>query len=164
MERPVYHYQYIPARYEDVLALLQDRAAVVLQPATATATDRAREVVSTLHVQLGRFEVGREVHVELGDLATEPHRRARLPLSWRAEHGATFFPSVEAKLEIAALSDKPPTTQIWLVGSYTPPLGVAGGVANDALGHRVAEAAVHRFVVDAVERIREELGSASGAE
>lgn len=164
MEQPLYHYEYIPALYEDVIELIRERAAAVLQPATATAATRAREVVSTLHVQLGRFEVGREIHIELDDLVTENFRRASLPLSWRAEHGASFFPAVEAQLEFAALSDEPPSTQVWLVGTYTPPLGPAGGVADDAFGHRVAEAAVHRFVVDTAERILEELEAASRAE
>ena len=157
MEPPLYHYEYVPALYEDVVELFRQRAAAVLQPATARAAVRAREVVSTLHVQLGRFEVGREIHIELDDLVTEPLRRARLPLRWRAEHGASLFPAVEAQLEFAALSDKPPSTQIWLVGNYTPPLGAAGAVADDAIGHRVAEAAVHRFVVGTVQRILEEL-------
>ena len=46
-------------------------------------------------------------------------------------------------------------TQVDLRGHYDPPLGVLGDAIDMAIGHRVAEAAVHRFVSAVAERLRE---------
>jgi hypothetical protein len=51
-------------------------------------------------------------------------------------------------------------TQMEIEGAYRPPLGAVGNVADAAVGHRVAEAAVHRFLDDVVEQIRRELPEA----
>ena len=52
-------------------------------------------------------------------------------------------------------------TQLELESAYTPPLGHAGKVFDAAIGHRVAEASVHRFLEDAVEQLRRELPGAT---
>jgi hypothetical protein len=48
-------------------------------------------------------------------------------------------------------------TQLEIEGAYRPPLGVVGAAADAALGHRLAEATVHRFLDDVVEQVRREL-------
>lgn len=164
MQRPLYHYEYVDEPFDDVIELLADRPAVVLQPATDAAAAHAREVVTTLHVPIGGFEVGREVRIEFGDFVPRELRSGYVPVSWHAEQHAAMFPSVEAKLEVAALSLDPPVTQVSLVGSYLPPLGAVGTAVDAAVGHRVAEAAVHRFVKDVVRRIREELAAVGSGE
>lgn len=160
MERPLYHYEYVDEPFDDIIELLADRPAVLLQPATEVAAEHAREVVATLHLPVGGFEVGRDVRVELGSFVPRELRCGSLPVSWHAEQHASLFPSVEAKLEVAALSLDPPVTQVSLVGSYRPPLGAVGTAVDAAAGHRVVEATVHRFVKDVVRRIREELAAA----
>lgn len=160
MDRPLYHYEYVDEPFDDIIALLADRAADVLQPATDAAAEHAREVVTTLHVPIGRFEIGRDVRIEVGDFVPQQVRSGYVPISWRAEQSAAMFPSVRAELEVAALSLDPPVTQVSLVGSYEPPFGPVGVAADDLLGHRVAEATVHRFVADVVRRIRQELAQA----
>ena len=79
----------------------------------------------------------------------------RVTLAWEAKRAAGFFPVMRADLSFFPLTST--ETQLELEGSYRPPLGVVGSVADAALGHRVAEATVHRFLEDIVEQIRREL-------
>ena len=60
--------------------------------------------------------------------------------------------SVDATLELAALSFSPPMVQVTLAGVYHPPMGLVGR-ALDAVAHRAAEAVIHRFVQDVAERL-----------
>ena len=48
-------------------------------------------------------------------------------------------------------------TQLELTGAYEPPLGALGKAVDAAIGHRIAEATVHRFLDDLVEQLRREL-------
>jgi hypothetical protein len=50
-------------------------------------------------------------------------------------------------------------TQIVFDGTYRPPLGGVGKALDALVGHRIAEAAVHRFVNEVVEEIHRELPS-----
>ncbi len=61
------------------------------------------------------------------------------------------FPVLIADLELAELLDG--QSRISLSGSYRPPLSVAGGLADRAIGHLVAEASVRRFVLDIADRL-----------
>jgi hypothetical protein len=51
-------------------------------------------------------------------------------------------------------------TQLEIEGVYEPPLGVVGTAIDTAVGHRIAEASVYRFLEDIVEQLRR---SAQGA-
>jgi hypothetical protein len=48
-------------------------------------------------------------------------------------------------------------TEIEITGDYRPPLGAIGDAADAALGHRIAEAVVHRFLGDVVAELHREL-------
>lgn len=48
-------------------------------------------------------------------------------------------------------------TQLEILGAYRPPLGIVGNALDAAVGHRLAEATVHRFLDDVVEQLRREL-------
>jgi hypothetical protein len=48
-------------------------------------------------------------------------------------------------------------TQLDFVGQYEPPLGKLGDVVDAVVGHRIAEASVHRFVADVAEFLRKNL-------
>lgn len=163
MERRLYAYEYAKVPYDDAIELLADDASRVLQDATEAGTARADEVVSTLRVPLGGFEVGRDVRITVGEFEPAEVLRGVLPLSWRADRGAGLFPAVEAVLELSALSIDPPLTQVTLIGSYTPPLGALGDVGDAMMGHRVAEATVRRFVDDVTTRLEETLATSDRA-
>jgi hypothetical protein len=69
-----------------------------------------------------------------------------LELSWKAAKTPALFPFMRAKLS-ASLVDAD-ETQIVMEGQYQPPLGLFGAPVDAALGHRVAEAALHSFSDD----------------
>jgi hypothetical protein len=159
VERHLYAYEYVDLGYGDIVALLDRAPTAILQPATDAASARAHEVLSTLYVPLGGFELARDVTVSVGDLDRVQEYRAKLPIRWHAAQHEGLFPQMEAELEIAALSPDQPQSQISLIGTYVPPVGVVGAV-GDRVGalHRLAEAAVHRLVHDICERLEAALG------
>jgi hypothetical protein len=158
LERHLYAYEYVDLAYDAIIDLLERVPTAVLQPATEAATARAHEVLSTLYVPLGGFELARDVTVSVGDLERAEERRAKLPLDWKAAQHQGLFPHMDAELEIAALSIDEPLSQVSLIGTYVPPVGVVGAV-GDSVGalHRLAEAAVHRLVQDICARLEAEL-------
>jgi len=79
----------------------------------------------------------------------------RVDLEWAAETNAALFPSMKASLFVYPLS--PTETQLDLRATYAPPGGVLGDAADKLVGHRIAEAAVHRFLQDIANRLGQEL-------
>jgi hypothetical protein len=67
-----------------------------------------------------------------------------LPIAWEAVGADALFPSLEADIEVAALS--PTRTHLSLSGRYRPPGGAIGRIADRALFHRVAEATMKDFL------------------
>ena len=49
-------------------------------------------------------------------------------------------------------------TQLDFHGHYEPPLGLLGGAVDAVIGHKIAEASVHRFVSDVAHYLRDTLG------
>jgi hypothetical protein len=49
-------------------------------------------------------------------------------------------------------------TQLDFAGRYEPPLGALGSAMDAMVGHRIAEASVHRFLQDVAAYLRRELG------
>jgi hypothetical protein len=158
VERHLYAYEYVDLAYDDIVGLLEQIPTAILQPATEAASARAHEVLSTLYVPLGGFELAREVTVSVGELQRAEERRAKLPLDWHAAQHHGLFPEMNAELEIAALSIDEPLSQVSLIGTYVPPVGVVGAL-GDSVGalHRLADAAVHRLVKDICARLEDEL-------
>ena len=80
----------------------------------------------------------------------------RVSIGWEAAHGPSLFPMMSAQLSAWPLTAT--ETQIELEGEYTPPLGSIGQAIDAAVGHRIAEASVRRFLENVVEQIRDDLG------
>jgi hypothetical protein len=57
----------------------------------------------------------------------------------------------------------PTETQLELEGKYAPPLGVVGKAVDAVIGHRIAQASMHRFIQEVAARLREELAPAAAA-
>jgi hypothetical protein len=68
---------------------------------------------------------------------------------------ANFFPLMKADLSIYPITAT--ETQLDFNGLYEPPLGPLGKAMNAMIGHRIAEASVHRFVTDVAEYLRRTL-------
>jgi hypothetical protein len=154
-------YDYVNHPYTAVRDAMRADAGGIFQRATTSAAGRAQALAATLKVGVGALEVGTDVAIEvLGPEEREEGPAGRvpttvIPLRWRAARAAALFPSMEAELLIYSLSRD--ETQIELDGRYTPPLGVLGGALDSLIGHRVADASVHRFVTDVASLLRDEL-------
>jgi hypothetical protein len=153
-------YEYVSRPYEAVRDLLRARGLEVFQHATSSATARTDALVSTLRVSAGGVEVGVDVRINV--LGTREEERVagvshitRVSLEWKAAHATALFPAMTAELSAWPLATD--ETQLEIDGHYAPPLGIVGNAVDAIAGHRLAEAAVHRFLQDVVEQIRREL-------
>jgi hypothetical protein len=121
---------------------------------------RAGEIAASLHADLGGVDVA--VNVRLHVHAIQDEERVagmspatRITLGWEAAQGTGLFPVMKADLSLWPLTST--ETQLEIEGDYRPPLGAVGGLLDAAVGHRLAEASVHRFLDDVVEQLRREL-------
>jgi len=163
--REVRCYDYVTVPYDRVRDLLHSDAAGIFARATATAKDRARELMATLRLNVGPVQLGVDVQLQVKGITDEVTAvgdpRTRLDFFWQATQSAGFFPTMEATLSAYPLS--PHETQLDLHGHYRPPLGTLGTAIDAAVGHRVAEATVLRLLHDVRTAIIAELGAGSGA-
>lgn len=67
----------------------------------------------------------------------------------------SLFPFMKAELSIYPLTAT--ETQLDFLGVYEPPLGALGKALNAIVGHRIAEASVHRFVSDVAGYLRQSI-------
>ncbi|CAN5917222.1 hypothetical protein BH11MYX2_BH11MYX2_40020 [soil metagenome] len=81
--------------------------------------------------------------------------RDHVKVGWEAEKSPALFPSMSAELTLSPLTAG--ETQLVLEGEYRAPLGVLGRAADAIVGHRLAEAAVHRLLHDIAEQLRRDL-------
>lgn len=157
--REVRCYQYVNRPYEDVRDLLRRRLAEVCQSATRSAASRGRAVAASLHARAAGIDFGVDVRITVGDVHDERDAQGtsvcRIPLAWVATQHGHFFPTMDARLSLWPLTST--ETQLELLGAYEPPLGLVGDAFDAALGHRIAEATVSRFLDDVVAQIRKEL-------
>jgi hypothetical protein len=163
--REVRCYDYVTVPYGRVRGLLHSDASGIFARATATANERARDLMATLRLNVGPVEVGVDVRLEITGITDEVTAvgdpRTRLDFTWQATQGAGFFPTMEATLSAYPLS--PHETQLDLHGRYRPPLGTLGTAIDATVGHRVAEATVLRLLRDVRTAVITELGAGSGA-
>ena len=153
-------YQYVNRPYDRVRATLHQKEGSLFQAATRAATARTDSLASTLKIAIQGFELGVDVHLEVFDVTDRKPAPPQGPgtavrLGWKAARAASIFPQMEATLSAWPLSAD--ETQLELSGSYQPPLGSVGKALDTLLLHRIAEAALHRFLEDVVEQLRKDL-------
>lgn len=152
MERQLYFFEYVNRKASDIIAIIENQALEVFQSATNTAIDKTEQFRSRLHVDFAGFEIGRDVEIDLGKPQDKGYAVV-IPITWRAKDQAGLFPAMDAELEVAALDNISPLSQISVVGRYRPPVGLLGAVGDAMLMHRVAEASVRNFVSDLAARL-----------
>jgi hypothetical protein len=150
-------FDYVNHPFARVREELTKNAPAVFQKATKVAETRAGDVASELRVQVGTFEVGTDITIVVRDVEDVPGKRSwdsvtRLRLEWQSTRAPRWFPLMKAELAIYPLTAT--ETQLDFLGHYEPPLGALGSVIDATVGHRIAEAAVHRFVGDVAEHLR----------
>jgi hypothetical protein len=153
-------YQYINRPYAQVREVLRSHPLELLQGATNSAAARAKSLAANLKVSLGGVEVGVDIRTYLHGVRDEDAVAGlppvtRVEIGWEAARAPTLFPVMRAQLSAWPLTST--ETQLEVEGEYRPPLGVVGNVMDAAVGHRVAEASVHRFLEDTVEQLKREI-------
>lgn len=153
-------YEYVNRPYEGVRELIHRDPLKLLQRATTSAAARARSLVANLRVQVVGIEIGVDVRVLVRRTRDEERGPGSVPLTrveltWEATRLPALFPSMLAEVSAQPLSAT--ETQLEVAGSYWPPLGSIGNAIDATVGHRVAEAAVHRLLVNLAEQIRDDV-------
>ncbi len=109
-----------------------------------------------MHASVGAIELGADVVVTVESVSDNERTSlgpvTRVALAWKAAEHPALFPTMEATLSVYALA--PGETQLDFSGHYVPPLGILGAGFNALIGHRIADACVHRFVEDLNEQLR----------
>jgi hypothetical protein len=164
--REIRAFDYVNQPYEPVRDLITQQALAIFQRATKLAQDRSGDLVAALSINLAGVELSKDITIELGEIHEETHgsselsRSTSVELRWQAADAPGLFPAMNGALRVYPLSFT--ETQVELVGSYDPPMGVLGSAVDAVVGHRIAEASIHRFVRAIVERLRQELASEQG--
>jgi hypothetical protein len=150
-------YEYVNRPYEAVRGLLRRSPLEFLGRATTSAAARSNDLAGRLKIELGGIELGVEVTIHVRSVQEDEGVAGmspvtRVAIGWQASHAPSLFPLLSGQLSAWPLTSS--ETQIELEGQYTPPLGALGVAVDAAVGHRIAEASVRRFVEDLVEHIR----------
>lgn len=153
-------FDYVNRPYAQVRDALLDDAEDIFRKATRAAASRAYDVASALHVEIGGLEIGAEIAINVEGIEESggmrpSATRTRVLLDWEAAKHPRLFPEMKGELSVYALTDH--ETQLDFAGTYTPPLGALGGAIDKVLGHRIAEATIHRFVADVTDYLRRTL-------
>jgi hypothetical protein len=155
-KREIRSFDYVNQPYETVRDALRRDAGAIFRQATQVAEARTGELVASLSVEVKGFAVAKEIAIRIGEIQETPGPRlshvTHIELEWQAKDAPGLFPTMKAELSVYPLSGK--ETQIDLRGAYEPPLGPLGGAIDAMVGHRIAEASVHRFVSAVAERLR----------
>jgi hypothetical protein len=150
-------FDYVNHPYAKVRDLLRAEALAAFGRATKSAAARAETVAAQLHVSIAGIEVGTDIEIKLHGVEETPGVGrstpvTRLQLEWKARESARLFPLMRAELAVYPLTAT--ETQLDFSGDYEPPLGVVGSAVDTLVGHRVAEASIHRFVNEVAEYLR----------
>ena len=90
---------------------------------------------------------------EVVDASSTP--TTRMLLEWEAATTPRLFPLMKGELSVYSLTST--ETQLDFSGVYDPPFAAVGRTMNAIVGHRIAEASVHRFVSDVAGYLRQAL-------
>lgn len=155
--REVRAFDYVNFPYDRVRTVLTTDALAVFQSATRAAAGRTQSVASALRVEIAGIEFGKEIEISVRQKEQTPKSApmTRLQVDWKAASAPGLFPLMKAELSIYPLTAT--ETQLDFSGRYEPPLGWLGTAVDAAIGHRIAEASVHRFVAEVAHYLRTEL-------
>lgn len=158
--REIRSFDYVNFSYERVQKALAEGALDVFRAATSAAASRARSVASSLRVEVAGIEVSKEISISVREIAERARSATaspatRLLLEWEAASSPGMFPMMKAELAVYPLTAT--ETQLDFSGTYEPPLGWLGSAVDTVIGHKIAEASVHRFVSEVAGYLRESL-------
>lgn len=144
MQRWLHADRFITGPSAEIMELLRSNTRVLLQQATGADLEPA-DAEGRFPLRLMTRQAGVRMHkavsAQVGVAAVHDHW-VRIPLTWRASHGAALFPVFEGALEVEAFEED--LVRLVLTGHYRVPLGPAGAVVDATVlataAHRTAEA------------------------
>lgn len=159
--REIRSYDYVNHPYPAVRDALTADPTGVFRAATTAAASRAQSVATSLRANVAGLEVGTEIALTVGEIEEtggegDSSRITRLPVTWEAAQRPHLFPLMSAELSVYPLTAT--ETQLDFLGRYDPPMGMLGGAVDVVIGHKIAEASVHRLVADVAHYLRQHLG------
>ena len=158
--REIRCYDYVNFPYARVRDALIQSAVTVFQSATKTAASRAQSVAAELHIDFGGISVKTDIKIAVKNVTERVAKVDLIPtttlqLEWEAASMPRLFPLMKGQLSVYPLT--PTETQLDFYGVYKPPFGAVGKSMNTIVGHRLAEASVHRFISDLAGYLRQTL-------
>lgn len=160
MGKEIRSFDYVNHPYDKVRDVLASDAASVFRSATRAAASRTQSVAAALHVDIAGLKVAKDVDIAVKDVeeeaaGTAATPRTRLMIEWAAASSPGLFPLMKAELAVYPLTAT--ETQLDFAGEYEPPMGWLGSAVDAMVGHKIAEASVHRFVRQLAEYLRSNL-------
>jgi hypothetical protein len=154
-------YDYVNQPFSRVRTALLADPIGTLREATRVASARAQSLSAELRTTIAGIDVSAEIVCTVGPALDEPAGpfgtpTMTMPVAWEAARHPQLFPLMNAVLTIYPLTST--ETQVDFLGRYEPPLGGVGSVLDAMIGHRIAEACVHRFTRDVAHHLRTQLG------
>jgi hypothetical protein len=158
--RQIRSYDYVNHPYAQVRDALRHDAVGLFRAATRAASDRAAKVAASLRVEIAGIEVAKDIAIRVARVEEKTSKALAGPvtilhLEWEAAQSPRLFPLMRGELSVYALTAT--ETQLDFHGHYEVPLGALGGMLDSIVGHRIAEASVHRFLSDTAAHLRERL-------
>ena len=148
----IHCYDYVNHPYAQVRDALTKDPVALFRAATRAAASRAQSVAAELRVELGGVGVEADITISVKNIE-EKASATRMQLEWESATMPNLFPLMKAEIAIYPLTAT--ETQLDFQGTYKPPLGALGKAMNALVGHRIAEASVHRFVTDVAGYLRQ---------
>jgi hypothetical protein len=146
---PVEVARLVPVTPDAAVDVLRYSADLLVAPDLA-APWSAPPGVSRLAIDLpGGVHLARDVRVGFGPLFEEDGVSA-VPVWWEAEQHPHLYPSFDGAFEVHPADGG---TELFLVGSYQPPLGSVGRFADGVVGHRVVMASLEALLGRAADRL-----------
>lgn len=158
MSKPIHCYDYVNQPFDRVCEALRMKSSSVFHDATTSAESRAEAVAAGLHVNIAGIEIGKNVTIEVKsytDIETRSGRKMTVHLQWQASDSPGLFPVMIAELDVYPITAT--ETQLDFHGDYQPPLGILGKAIDAVMGHRIAEASVHKFLSEVAAYLRKNI-------
>lgn len=146
----VQDFKIVGASYEDVEARLATSSEALFAEALGSSREVGERITAKVGPKSWPAALAKTVEVRLG-----PVRRhadgTLVGFSWEAQGGASLFPRLDADLDVAPFGAD--QTILTVRGTYDPPAGRTGKIADELLLHRVAESTMRAFLEAVCEQL-----------
>ena len=158
--RQIRVFDYVNQPYARVRDFLKKDPVAAFTRATKSAEERAENVAAQLEVALGAVRFATDIEIKILGIEETPASgrtgvMTHVRFEWAAAESPRLFPLMRAELAVYPLTGT--ETQLEFSGDYKPPLKLFGTVVDALVGHRIAEASVHRFVSEVNSYLRSAL-------